>query len=269
MRSVRNLKSRIFNFEVRCAEIISHGLVSGKGKVSVLRRLKRELIELRETVRLKDSEANELWLNCLKAYRFARRGGRDNRSVYLKFKRLLPRLETFSVGLVRNIESDEKRVYLSRLFDKGIFYLCSSHKNCAADHLDHQGKIYVSEDWEARCSTDKERSMVGSYIRNHRVGTVQAIVGSPVYMITRPNCRHFFRRVSVSDVLENSRNKLLKKYGMNIDNSKLKEVYMYREYYRRLRLLLTLRSTCPCGELEADIKKTRKLVRKWYEKTTT
>ena len=270
MRSVRNLKNRIYNFEVRCAVIISHSLVNGKGKVSVLKRLKRELIDLRETVRLKDSEVNRLWLNCLRMFRYAKNCDGSNTSVYLKFKGLLPRLEAFSVDLVNNIESEEKRVYLNGLLDKGIFYLCSVHENCATDHKDYQGKIYISDDWKARCGTDEERYKVEAYIRNHKCVTVQEIVGPPVYLITRPNCRHYFKRVSVDEVLGNSCKKLVNKFGMVINNDVKSDAYnMYRAYYRRLKLYLALRNVCPCDELESDIIKTRKLLRKWNKKTTT
>lgn len=267
MRNKRYLKFRIYSFEVNSAKIISHGLVSGKGKLPIMRHLKRELLNFRSTVKMTDSEANELWLFCSYSYNKISKdvwGKRtDNESVYMAIRRLFGDMEGFKNRLGTDIELHEKDVYLDRLLSDGIFYLCSAHKDCAKDHLDFQGKIYVSEDWEARC-LDGDQARIRAYIKNHKIQTIEWVVGDPVYMTTRPNCRHYFIKMDVEEVLSNSVNKMLKQHHMIRERVNLTYEYVnYRKYYERLKLLKSLRDTCPCSQLEADIKETRRMMKKW------
>ena len=152
---------------------------------------------------------------------------------------------------------------MDNLTDKGIFYLCSSHADCAKDHLDYQGKMYVSTDWRDRCPDEATKNRVRAYIRNHKCKTIEEIVGAPVYMTTRPNCRHYFIRMGVEEVMHNSINKLLREHKMIKNTVSSYEYNMYRMYYERLRALLALRDICPCLELEKDISKTRRIMKKW------
>ena len=267
MRQIRNLKFRIYGFEVRCAALISQGLVSGKGRKPILERLKRELDGFRRTVRLSNSEANGLWLMCLSTYNNVAKtvwGKRtDNTSVYRAIKRNLPRLERVKNEIGRNIEERDKVAYLGDLLSEGIFYLCSSHKNCAKGHEPFQGKIYVCEDWKNRCRDSTEKKRIRAYIRNHGCMTVEEICGEPVYMVTRPNCRHYFIRLPTEEVLGASVNKLLKSHNLVSSEPNSYEYSLYRMYYERLKMLKALRRICPCSDLENDITKTYGLTKKW------
>lgn len=266
MKNYRQISYRIYGSEVRLVGIISHNLVSNKGKRSLRKELVGELARVRSTVKLTDSEANRLWLFSQFFYnKLSRYDYKDKSPEYLyeKIKRLMPNLERFKHELVRNIEARDKNAYLGDLLSDGIFYLCSYHKDCAEDHVDYQGKIYVSEDWEARCY-DYDRKRIAAYIRNHDCKTIEWVLGEPVYLLTRPNCRHYFTEMSVDEVLHSSVKKLLKKYDMISESGERSDsYYMYREYYERLRMLLELRDVCPCYKLEEDIRRTRKLIKKW------
>lgn len=267
MRNTRNLKFRIYGFEVRCASIISHGLVSGKGKQPILRGLKRELAAFRSTVKLTDGEANELWLMCVNEYKSVAKtvwGKRtDNESVYRAIRATLPYLEKIKNGLGRGIENHDKLSYLRDLTSEGIFYLCSCHTRCAEGHKDFQGKVYVSENWRERCPDSHTRRRVASYIRNHRCMTVEEAVGDPVYMVTRPNCRHYFMELGIEEVMHSSAKAMLKRHGMIKTGVNSYEYGQYRNYYERLKALIALRQVCPCPKLEADITETRRIMKKW------
>ena len=95
-----------------------------------------------------------------------------------------------------------------------IFYLASSHKDSATDHKDYQGRIYVDEKWKNVIKDDDLKEKIKKYIDIHNVKTIQWVVGSPVWFITRPNCRHYFKILSTEEVLKNSRTNLLKQYKM-------------------------------------------------------
>ena len=267
MRNIRNLKFRIYGFEVRCAAIIGRGLARGKGKRPILAELKRELAAFRSTVKLTDGEANGLWLMCANEYKSVSKtvwGKRaDSESVYRAIRATLPYLEKIKNGLGRDIESRDKLSYLSQLTGEGIFYLCSSHTHCAEGHKDFQGKVYVSENWRERCPDSRTRRRVASYIRNHGCRTVEEIVGDPVYMVTRPNCRHYFVELDIEEVMHSGVKKLLKNHDMVHAGVNSYEYGQYRNYYERLKMLIGLRESCPCPKLEADITDTRRIMKKW------
>ena len=264
MRNYRQISYRIYGSETRIIGIISHSLV-GESKKTLRKKLIEELARVRSTVKLTDSEANQLWHFSQYCVMKVGKLPKDasNSEKYKRIRRVLPALEGFKHQLVREIETREKNSYLGDLLSDGIFYLCSFHKDCAADHLDYQGKIYVSEDWEARCM-DYDRRRIATYIKNHDIQTIEWVLGEPVYMTTRPNCRHYFVNLSVDEVLHSSVKKLLKTHNLISDSGERENwYYTYREYYERLRVLLELRSSIPCVELDEDIRRTRKLIKKW------
>ena len=267
MKNVNYLKRRIYSFEVRCATEISHGLVNGKGKNAILRSLKNELLDFRSTVGLTGREGSRLWLMCLHTYDKVSRkvwGKRsDSETVYRAIRSVLPDLERFKNVLGKDIEIKSKEAYLTDLLESGIFYLCSSHSNCAKGHKDYQGKIYVAQDWKSRCNSTEMRDQVAAYIKNHHCLTVEEVVGEPVYMVRRPNCKHFFTEISVEEVLHSSVKRMLKRHDMVRNDYNSYEYSEYRKYYERLKLLMGLRDTCPCSSLEKDIRETRRLTKKW------
>lgn len=82
-----------------------------------------------------------------------------------------------------------------------VFYICSEHGNCADDHLDYQGKIYCSENWEDTCP-DKFHDQVAAYIKANNIMSVEDAMGEKGnYLTTRPNCRHYFQMAAITDVL--------------------------------------------------------------------
>lgn len=87
---------------------------------------------------------------------------------------------------------------------KVIFYVCSKHVAPAKDHKDWQGKIYVDRYWRAILkSTDREWMIpqVERYIVENDVRTIQWVMGPPVWLTTRPYCKHWFAPVLTSTVL--------------------------------------------------------------------
>lgn len=82
-----------------------------------------------------------------------------------------------------------------------IFYITSFYGDCAPDHADFQGKIYVDDDWMSICPKDRLEE-VENYIRANKIMTVQEVSGEAGnYFTTRPNCRHYFQYISIDEVL--------------------------------------------------------------------
>jgi len=78
-----------------------------------------------------------------------------------------------------------------------IFYMCDSFADCAKDHQKYQGKIYYNE--KAKLS-DEARE----YIQSHNIMSMQKAMDAPIYLTTRPNCRHAFHVLNTEKVIKNN-----------------------------------------------------------------
>lgn len=81
-----------------------------------------------------------------------------------------------------------------------IFYITSFYGDCAPDHADYQGKIYVDEKWESLAPKDR-LDEIRSYIDSNKLMTVQEVSEKDPFLTTRPNCRHYFQYISIDEVL--------------------------------------------------------------------
>lgn len=169
--------------------------------------------------------------------------------------------------LIRD-ESKEKDKILADVIKKGrkdkkIFYLASSHNDCAADHEAFQGKLYVDNQWW-QLTHDED---VRDYIRSHNIKTMQWVTGRPVWFLTRPHCRHYFVQLSIDDVLGHSLESLKKKNHTHTkigDREYQTDAKMTLEKYEeRLRLLKSLYSVYKTDKLRNQILKTEILIKKW------
>lgn len=106
--------------------------------------------------------------------------------------------------------------YNRNLENPKIFYLASTHSDCAEDHEKYQGKIYVDEKWKEYIKDDDVLLYkIKQYIDKNNIHTFQWVIGKPVWFITRPNCRHYFKALSVNEVLNKNVSILVKKYNMH------------------------------------------------------
>ena len=131
-----------------------------------------------------------------------------------------------------------------------IFFACSIHTNPAEDHKDWQGVIFVDRFWRTKVRGYTYRA-VEAYIRNHGTKTVQEIVGPPVYLTTRPYCKHFFIPLETSAVLRSSARRIsesLAKVGSSV-------LFDRKEYYDlRSSVYRQLNDVHPCKEYRIKIK---------------
>lgn len=81
-----------------------------------------------------------------------------------------------------------------------IFYIAAYFGDCAKDHADYQGKIYVDKDWRTNAPKDRIDE-IQNYIDSNKIMTVQEVMNAPVYFTTRPNCRHYFQYIDIDSVL--------------------------------------------------------------------
>lgn len=129
-----------------------------------------------------------------------------------------------------------------------VFYMSSIHSNPAKDHKDWQGKIYVDRYWRSILADDKEMlKKVGAYIRNHNTISVQEVCGSPVYLITRPYCKHFLISLDTDEVLGSSINKIRKEHPEA--HTRSHNIYYRKKYYKmreRIHSVLNMEVEAAC-----------------------
>lgn len=94
-----------------------------------------------------------------------------------------------------------------------IFYICDSFADCAPDHADYQGKIYYNE--EATITEEAQK-----YIDANGILSMQQVTNGKPYLTSRPNCRHNFHAVPISEVLTQSSDEILENEGFKFGNYK-------------------------------------------------
>lgn len=146
------------------------------------------------------------------------------------------------------------------------FFLVSYHKDSAKDHEEYQGKLYYDENYKDYL-TSSEISLVESIIRDHNMQSFQWVIDSPVYMITRINCRHYFKKIPIDRVLKYKGNEkvLIKKEKMYHDEGLRTDIQTknVEKYQDRLKFHLKLKEVQDSDMLERMIDKDKLLIKVW------
>ena len=166
--------------------------------------------------------------------------------------------------LMEESEKEKNKIavdYIEENRNNGIvFYLASSHNDCAKDHVDYQGKMYVDK-------MSIKTPEIREYIRKHNIKTLQWVMGNPVWFVTRPYCRHYFVAIPTEQVLHKSVKKLKKRYKTHKTegNRELQTPAKAAvdEYEDRLKMLEYLYSKFKTQKLRDKILKTKMLLKKW------
>ena len=145
---------------------------------------------------------------------------------------------------VRNKEASVKEKIIRQLTSYGIenrehFALVSKHLDSAIDHIEFQGKLYL-------LTNDLQESELLLASKLGITRTLASVMHDKPYLITRPNCRHYFITLSESDIGSKSvdtllkENKMITKVGSRViknlrNNTSIKLNY-YKELYKVRRI---------------------------------
>lgn len=165
---------------------------------------------------------------------------------------------------------------------KPIFFLASWHSDCAEDHEQAQGHVYLDREWRRKVKGEGLRRAVEQEVSDRDMQYFQDIIFRPTWLITRPNCRHYFRPLRTEDVIGGvSDDELLAEQGMeapvgdremtpighptnrewytetNVKN--IIEQYRARLAYRKEMLRLDPSNT----KLQEQVRKDELLLRRW------
>ena len=161
---------------------------------------------------------------------------------------------------VRNKEASVKEKVIRQFTSYGIenrehFALVSKHLDSAIDHIDFQGKIYL-------LTNDLQESEL---LLARRLGiekTLNSVTQDKPYLITRPNCRHYFITLSESDIGSKSvdtllkENKMITKVGSRVIKNLRNNTSIKLNYYKELYKVRKI------PYLASRIKKLKELVEK-------
>ncbi len=101
-----------------------------------------------------------------------------------------------------DIQNDIAKNMVKAGLENGVvFYICSYHGDCAPDHKDYQGKIYYDKNWKSNIQDIDFRSIIQEYIDKQSMMSIQKVMKEPIYLTSRPNCRHYFQYISIDEVL--------------------------------------------------------------------
>jgi hypothetical protein len=154
----------------------------------------------------------------------------------------------FKVWAERNVRTQMNQQSLEVLSYFGqqagvVFYLCSSLQDCADDHADWQGKVYVVENWrqiarpefhEAIQNTIQEKDIRGFYFATEWKNGTQK---GPA-LTTRPNCRHVMKPMPITQVVNKTEEQMLQEQRMQrgtYDEKKYKDLQEQRKNERNIR----------------------------------
>lgn len=192
---------------------------------------------------------------------------------YIEKKHILEESHSVAYQIQRKEIGEQKEAYImsdiqANAMNNKWFYLCSSHNDCAKDHLEWQGKIYIDEN----CKDPKCLALANQY----HMRTYQWVIGKPVWLVTRPNCRHYFKALTYNEVAGKSYESLIKEYKMHktIGDRPIMQTLkggqdvdiVIKSYEERLKLHLSMNRVRPNQFLKSAIDKDRLLLKKWYLK---
>ena len=138
------------------------------------------------------------------------------------------------------------------------FYMASSHTDSAKDHLPYQGKLYYD---------DKAPEEIIKWAYRKGLYSIQWVMGAPVWFITRPNCRHFFKSLDFDIVKKYSQKEITRRYKLHRkDGDKSLATprgVTVEEYEDRLKMLKAMNKEHTTERLRREIQKVELLIKKW------
>lgn len=189
--------------------------------------------------------------------------------------------ETLLKKMREEAEKTAKELPPEREGEADIFYLCSWHGDSAIDHADYQGKLYYDRFWRHYIKSETLKRKVQSFIDKNKLKSLQWVTNKPVWLITRPNCRHYLERVSINEAFTDSVGVLLQDKGMRLSTGARGDGQTIRhpinrgwytkenieaiiaKYKERLAYHEALYKAKPTQLVLDYIEKDKRLIRKW------
>ena len=179
-----------------------------------------------------------------------------------------------SVRTAINNEITKQQLELNKE-TQNIFMLCNEFQDAANDHAPYQGKIYFDDRYKSFGLPDELEEKVTNFIRDKKLKSMQWVVGKPVWLTTRPNCRHKLLPITIKQAMGdiNVVKRDMKTVQGNYKNDKKYEQTQalrycernVRKYKSQLNQAILIDQKIPSLEIKRLIKHYKELTRKWQQ----
>ena len=284
------VKRRLVKLEIDIFAIIANGLKSKTPKNRILNQTKRQILDVAVQLGLSDGEKNQIWTQATTYYREIVKKTAVNRrkiektdtveaqdagnaAIYDAIRAKIQNNQLIHDANLVMYEYEKRKKHdeiygVDGLLDTATspFFLASSHPHPAKDHEPYQGHMFYSEDWEEKGDyQESEKEAIRAYIRNHKLLTIEYVMGEGIWFSLRRNCKHYFKNIPLDEVLHASTKTLLKRYKMYMKDVEpaSQAKLAYRGYYNRLKIEESLSEIVPNSKLDKDMHNDRILLKKW------
>lgn len=156
---------------------------------------------------------------------------------------------------IRQRENDSKQKIMqteikNNRLDEKWFYVCSKHYDCAEDHEDYQGRIYYD---------NRAPQEIIDYAYQRNMTSLQDITSGPVWLVTRPYCRHYFVAYKLDDLLHGKYRIPVRKVGDYDLQTPARATLQYWQDQLAIAEKLSPRTE----KIQAWIDKCKIMIRKW------
>jgi hypothetical protein len=118
-----------------------------------------------------------------------------------------------------------------------VFYIANFYGDSADDHAEYQGKIYYDERYKSFNLSADIKTQIAEFIRRERLKSVQWVRDKPVYLTTRPNCRHTLTPISIQQALGTNPKILLNALNLKQGSYKDKNYQLTQEQRYNERMI--------------------------------
>ena len=149
---------------------------------------------------------------------------------------------------------------------KIVFYICNVFTDSADDHANWQGKMYYDNRWKSFIEDKDTRKRVQAIINQKKIKSVQWVKGAPVYLTTRPNCRHRLSPISLNQAGLSS-DKVLKDLNLKTKTYKPDNYEALQQQRYNERMIRKYKARAESNQkLGYDTTKDKTLVRQWQSR---
>ena len=158
------------------------------------------------------------------------------------------RLSKIANAMDRRLQTKAKTALVAATIQKGrdgmtdptVFYLSTQHQSPASGHKEWQGKLYVDRYWRSTLEGKGYGAfvpIVESIIKERGICTVQWVMGPPVWLVMRPNCRHHFIPIPLHEALGLSLSEIKARHPEHLDHAhrSMTDEMSYERQKRRMR----------------------------------
>ena len=219
----KDLSDKLRQLRNQYIKSIYRDILNNESKTKIQQNIKR----ISDTNKVKNKQL-EKFMNNFSDFIVKRCNNKSEDIIFVLFLKLLDKKQVFSKSNKiinedsREFESDNKIEMLNKTItinrnykQPNIFYASSGHNDCAIDHKEFQNRIYVDEKWRELIKDEDLKKDIGIYIDLHDIKTFQWVIGRPVWLITRPNCRHYFKTIKTEEVLSQSLQSIIRRHKLH------------------------------------------------------